>query len=117
MVVLTELASPNDVRHFAVAGKVLGAFRMGTNLQNTIKLKYDLIHLKASGINGLKKRAKRKGEGAKAPEQATEGRLTNTTKRSKHLSQLNLITWTLCSYLMDNTLYLSCTRRINNHHL
>jgi len=33
MVVLTELASPNDVIHFAVAGKVLGAFRMGTNLQ------------------------------------------------------------------------------------
>jgi len=56
MVVLTELASPNDVMHFAVAGKVLGAFRMGTNLQYKIKLKYDLIHLKASGINVLKEK-------------------------------------------------------------
>jgi len=81
MVVLTELASPNDVMHFAVAGKVLGAFRMGTNLQYKLKSKYALILLKASGINGLKeKRAKRKGEGAKAPEQTTEGRLTIATK-------------------------------------
>ena len=41
MVVLTALASPNDVRHFAAAGKVLGAFRMGTNLQyeNQIKIR------------------------------------------------------------------------------
>jgi len=65
MVVLTELASPNDVRHFAVAGKVLGAFRMGTNLQNKIKLKYDLIHLKASGINGMKKERSEKVKGRK----------------------------------------------------
>jgi len=60
MVVLTELASPNDVMHFAVAGKVLGAFRMGTNLQYKLKSKYALIHLKAAGINGLKEKERSK---------------------------------------------------------